>query len=116
MQQQRAVIAAEPVAPVIANSPLLSRPGCWFNDSRVRIETKIALPESQCRSGFRAGDLTTKQTARTINPAVETILETVDSRLKIMSRKAGQKFLNLVRFAITVGVFRIQHVRSRTDQ
>ena len=116
MHEHRSVVAAEPVAPVIANSPLLRRSRSGLENSGVRIEAEIPLAQSDHGTGLHAGDFTTKQTARTIDPAIKAIFQAVDSSLIVVSRKAREQLPHVIRFSITVRVFRIQDVRGGTNQ
>ena len=116
MHEHRSVIAAEPIAPVISHSPLLRRSRSGLEHSGVRIKAKIPLAQSDHFPGLYARDFTTKQSARTIDPAIKAVLQTVDSGLIVVSGKAGEQLPHSIRFAITVRVFRIQNVRGGTHK
>ena len=110
MHQHVGIVAAEPVTPVVANSTLLSGSAGRFHDSRVRVKTKITLTQSDHIPRSHAGNFATKEAARSINPAVQSVFKTVDSSLKVMRCKPSEQFTDHISLPVSVRVFGIQNI------
>src|SRR5262249_17112554 len=104
------IIAAEPIAPVVAHSPLLRASGRRFDNAFVRLNAKIPIAELNRLTGNRTLNLAAKQSTRSVHPTVQSIFQTVDTGLKIPDTEAGEQFAHHIRFAVALAVLRINDV------
>src|SRR5690349_18679581 len=84
MPAQVTVVATKPVAPVVADAPLLRTPRRRLDDSLVGFDAKVAVAQADDRLAGVIRDPPAEQAARAVDPAIQTIFEAVDSRLKIV--------------------------------
>src|SRR5262245_48073478 len=101
MPCQRAVVAAKPIAPVIAHATLLASSRRGLDFPSVRTNAEIAAAD-RARLAIEARDVASKYSTRTIDPIVEAVSQAVHAAVRIERRKAGVQNLALVRYAITV--------------
>src|SRR5205807_6220088 len=88
MPDQRAVIATEPVTKIIAHSALLAESADRLEVAAVRLNPKIATAQFGRISSDRAGDGSSKQTRRSIDPAIEAPRKPIHAGLEIMRGKS----------------------------
>src|SRR5262249_15511491 len=69
-----AVVAAEPVAPVVTHPALLRSPRGRLDLAGVRLDAEVAVAEVQHLAGLVTLDLAAEQPARAVDPAVQTVL------------------------------------------
>src|SRR5262245_29918356 len=100
---QLAVVAAEPVAPVVPHEALLSPPRRRLDRAGVRLDAKIAVAQVQCLAGEVTLDLTAEEATRAVHPAVEAILQTVHAPLVVFSAETAVQLLHHVSPAVAVG-------------
>src|SRR5262245_38407132 len=114
MPAQIAVVAAEPVAPVVAHAALLRASRRRLEFAGVGLDAKVAVAQGHdsplAPLGRGAGgegpacDVAAEHAARAVDPAVEPIFEAVDAGLIVARAEATVEFLDDVRFAVAVGV------------
>ena len=109
MPADGAVIATEPVSPIVSNAALLSEAGCRLEHACVGIHAKVTATNVDLRvaarrasgvtcfgkaAGFAVND-TAEEAVCTINPIIQTEAEAVDAGLIVFSNEAGKNLLNL---------------------
>src|SRR5262249_38210809 len=119
MPAEVAVIAAEPVAPVVAHAALLRTSSGGVQVAGGPLDAKVAVSEGN-NVFLRAGrgwlqrparDVAAEHAARTVDPAVEAVFEAVDASLIVAGAEAAVEFLDDVGFAVAVGVLGVENVR-----
>ena len=92
------------MAPIIFRPALLGATADGFEQTPVGINAKILLAKLYDFVRLRTRDLSTKQSASPINPAIETVLQAVHAGLIILRRKAGEQRLDIIGLAVAVGI------------
>src|SRR5688572_5973743 len=105
--QQSAVIAAEPVAPIVAHAPLLRPPNHRLDLACVRPAAEVTPDQLRRLASLETADLASKQPTGTIDPVVQAVAEAVDASLVVVRRKSAEQLANHVRAAVGIGVFAI---------
>ena len=70
---QDAVVAAELLAPIVVDAPLLRQARRRFHDSRIGSNSEIATADIDDFPGGQTFDSTADQAVGSVNPVVETI-------------------------------------------
>src|SRR5262249_35969619 len=129
------VVAAEPVAPVVAAAAVLTLPGDGLELAGVGLEAEVAaadvhaphpLPLSPwgrgepgrrgARESLHALDDAAGVAVGAVDPVVEAPRQTVDAMLLIAFDEAGEEDDLLVGFAVAVGVFGVENVRGAGNE
>ena len=87
---QVAIIAAEPVAPVIAHPALLRAPLGRLDGAHVRLDTEIAVREMMHRPACKAADLAAEDPPCPIDPVIQAINKAIHACLVIVRGEAGE--------------------------
>src|SRR5262249_39912518 len=110
-----AVVAAEPVAPIVAYSPVLGTAGGGLNYARIGIDTEIAVRQ---RHGLRVGearDVAAEYPAAAIDPAVEAVFQAIHARLVVVRGPAAEEFFHNIGLAGAFCILGIEDVRRGTE-
>ncbi len=113
--QQGEVVAAEPVAPVIAAAALLRRARGGFDLERVGAEAKVARAQIDFLAGLGRNDAG-KEPAAAVQPIVETPAKRVDASVGVVVGESGEERFPRVGMAVAVGVGEIQHLGGVADE
>ena len=116
MPEQSAVVAAEPVAPVVARASLLREARRRFEFARVGTQPEIAAADVDILAVSDSMDGASDQPVCAVNPVVESEAQTVDARLIILRCETSEQFFHRVGLAITICVFGINDVRRGADE
>ena len=79
-----AVVATQPVAPIIAHPPLLREAAGRLKGARVRVHTKIPAADVHLPPAGNSMDDSAQQTIRAVNPIIQPQAQAVDPRLVIL--------------------------------
>src|SRR5262245_22187843 len=107
MPQQRAVIATEPVIPIIADASLLGEAAGRFEDTGPRLKTKVAATDIDLKARRNAGvwrfrarsqvkrtsgamNGAAQKSVRPVNPIIQSQAQAVDTRLVVFGDEALQ--------------------------
>src|SRR4029077_860229 len=105
-----AVIAAEPVAPIIPALAVLSLPRLRLEDAVIGPKTKIAAADADHLACLLRLDAAAAVAVGAVKPVVQTPDEAVEPMLRIAFREPGEERDAEVRFAVAVGIFRIENL------
>src|SRR5439155_16210616 len=126
MPEPGRIIVSEPVSPIITMPAKLSLARDQLEVTSIRIKTQIIAAQVsrrrknsvaafwQCAAHTRAdvGDDATAIAIGGVNPAIQTIIETVNSMLLIALPEARQQRVLRISFPIAIGVFGVKNFRS----
>ena len=116
MPQQRPVVAAEPVAPVVTDAAVLRQPGQRLERAGVGVQPEVPPANVHRRAPGEAGNAAADQAVGAVHPAVKPVGETVHARLIIGRGKAGKQRTPDVRTPVAVGVLGVENVRRGANQ
>ena len=114
--QQCPVVAAEPVAPVVAHAAVLRQPGQRLKGAGVGVQPEIPPANVHQFAPGEAGDAAADQSVRAMHPAVEAVGEAIHPRLIVGGGETRKQRAPDVRAPVAVGVLGVKDVRRGADQ
>src|SRR5262249_2934462 len=108
--QERAVVATEPIAPVVPHPSLLRAAGGGLDLAGGGRDADVGAAERQSRAG-EVGDRPAEEAARAVDPAIEPILQAVDARLVVVRAETRKELLDDIGLAIAISVLGVEDVR-----
>src|SRR5262249_3911446 len=114
--QERPVVAAKPVVPIISHAALLCQTGHRFELAGVGVQAKLLVADVDLLAANGATDHTAEQPVCSINPVVESEAEAVDPGLVIIRVESTEQSLDDVGPTVAIGVFGVENIRRGTNQ
>src|SRR5216683_2551662 len=102
-----AVVAAEPVGPIVAHPALLRPSRSRLKNALVRIDAEIAITQAHGLAP-KAADRAAEHSTRAVYPAVQAVLQAVHARLIIVGPEAAEQLSDHVRLAVASSVLGIE--------
>src|SRR5438132_11992684 len=84
MPAERQVVAAEPVAPVVAHPALLGTPGGRFQRAGIGADAEVAVAQGDRRAAGKRLDRAAAAATRAVHPAVEPVFPAAGGGLVIV--------------------------------
>src|SRR5213078_2542848 len=93
MPEQRAVVAAEPIVPIVARAPLLRQSRGWLEFPLIGAQSEIAAANVDLLAAGHAVNPAADQPVGAIHPVVQPKTQTVDARLIVFRGKTAEQLL-----------------------
>src|SRR5437879_2275554 len=116
MPAEIAVVAAEPVGPIVAHPALLRPSRPRLKNSFIGLDAEIAIDQAHRLPPSKTVDRASEPPARPVDPAIQAVLQAVDARLVIVRPEAAEQLPNHVCLAAAIAVFGIEDVGGTADQ
>src|SRR5439155_7731461 len=110
-----AVVAAEPVAPIVATAAVLGLAGLGIDQPFIGTDTEVAAANVQFGARFDRLDLAAAVAVGAIDPVVQSPGKAVHAVLRIARVKADVERPAHIRLAVAVGVLRVEDFGGRRD-
>src|SRR5262245_19270024 len=104
MPARMAVFAAKEIPPIVAHAALLGAPADRLDFAGVRLAAKIPAAKLQRLAPLEARYRPAQNAARSVDPAVQTVFQTVDARVVIIGTKSGKQLPHDIGLAVAVCV------------
>ncbi len=111
-----AVVATEPVAPIVPVASALGSAGKWFVLSGNRIDTQVQPANIDFVARLLRQDDAASIAVRDVQPVIEAPGKPVDAMLLVGTGEAGIPRFALVRFPVAIGVFGVKNFRRGSDE
>src|SRR5438270_2331531 len=115
MEQRVAVVAAEPVAPVVALAAEFALARDGFDQSLIRFDAEVAAVEVDALSGLERLGMSAAPAVGAVEPAVEAPPQAVDPELRVARLEAAVQHRLHVGMAVVFSVLGIDDVRGGGD-
>src|SRR5207248_2860731 len=115
MKQRMAVVAAEPVAPVVRISAILRHSGFELHQSLIRPDAQIFSAQIEPGIALPGLNDTAAPAVSAVNPVIESPAQRVDAKLRIPFFESFKERLVKVRFAVAVAIFGVENLRRGRD-
>ena len=115
MKQQTAIVAAEPIPPLVPRPALLRPPADRFHFATVGPKAKVPIPQVGL-APLLVSHLTTEDARRPMHPMVQSPSQAVDPRLIVVRFESRQERRHLIRSTVPRGITSEEHVGRSGDQ